>query len=74
MLNMQSLLSQLLMSNQPLQAASSLLTPQQRQFFNQFQTQPQQRQAEIIAKLCNEKGITKEQYAQFVSYISGNKN
>ena len=53
---------------------SSLLTPQQKQFFNQFQAQPQQQQAETIAKMCNEKGITKDQLAQMFDLINGNKN
>lgn len=74
MLNLQSVLSQAMMSNQPQQALLSLLNPQQMQIFNQFQSQPSNKQAEAIAQMCNEKGISKEQLAQMISFINGNKN
>ena len=74
MINLQNLLSQVMMSSQPQQALLNLLNPQQQQLFNQLQSQPGDKQAEIIAQMCNEKGITKEQLAQMVKSISGNKN
>ena len=37
---------------------------------NMFQNKSQQEQAEQIAKLCNEKGITKEQYIQIVNMFN----
>ena len=38
-----------------------MLNPNQKQMANQFQSKSQQEQAEEIARICNEKGITKEQ-------------
>ena len=63
MFNLQSLMSQMMMSSQPQQALLNLLNPQQLQLFNQFQGQPNDKQAEAIAKMCNEKGISREQLA-----------
>lgn len=74
MFNLQSLMSQVMMSNQPVQALLGMLNPQQKQIFSQIQNRPNSEQAEIIAKMCNEKGITKDQLAQMVNYFSGNKN
>jgi uncharacterized protein involved in tellurium resistance len=62
------------MSNQPAQALLGLLNPQQKQIFNQFQGKPSNEQAEMIAKICNEKGITKDQLVQIVNYFNGNKS
>jgi len=39
-----------------------------------LQQQPTQEQADAIAKMCNEKGITKEQLAKMIYLINGNKN
>ena len=39
----------------------SMLNPNQQQLAQQFQSKSNQEQAEEVAKLCNEKGITKEQ-------------
>ena len=44
----------------------SALNPQQKQVINQFQSQSNQQQAEIIARKCNELGISKEQLAQIM--------
>jgi len=38
-----------------------MLNPNQKQVVNLFQNKTNQEQAEEIAKMCNEKGITKEQ-------------
>ena len=73
MINMQNLLSQMLLSNQPQQALTSLLNPQQLQLFNTIKSQPTEKQAESIAQMCNEKGISKEQFAQMINLINGNK-
>ena len=74
MFNLQNLMSQVMMSNQPAQALLGLLNPQQKQIFNQFQGKPNNEQAEMIAKICNEKGITKDQLVQIVNYFNGNKS
>lgn len=66
-MNMQNLLGQMMKSNNPMQLMMSLLNPQQKQTVNQFQNQSNEKQAEEIAKLCNEKGITKQQLQQMVN-------
>ena len=45
----------------------SMLNPMQKQQANQFQSKDKQQQAEEIAKICNEKGITKEQLQQIIN-------
>ena len=45
----------------------SMLNPNQKQLASQFQNKSQQEQAEQIAKICNEKGITKEQLQSIIS-------
>lgn len=39
---------------------------------NQLQGQSSEKQAEAIAKLCNEKGISKEQLALIIRQVRGN--
>ena len=58
------------MSNQPQQMLSSLLNPQQQQIFNGLSGKSSNEQAAAIARMCNEKGITKEQLTQIVSMIN----
>ena len=70
MINIQNLMSQLMMSNQPQQMLSSLLNPQQLQIFNGLSGKSGNEQAAAIAQMCNEKGITKDQLAQIVKMIN----
>lgn len=58
---MQNLLAQLGASSNPMNLMMSMLNPNQKQAANQFQNKSKQEQAEEIARVCNEKGITKEQ-------------
>jgi hypothetical protein len=44
-----------------MQMLMGLLTPEQKQSVNFFQTQPREEQAKRIAEYCNKNGITKEQ-------------
>ena len=44
-----------------------MLTPNQKQLTNQFKNKSKEQQAEEIAKLCNEKGITKEQLQNIIN-------
>ena len=44
----------------------SMLNPNQKQQANQFQNKSRQEQAEEIAKICNEKGISKEQLQSII--------
>lgn len=73
MINLQNLLSQMTMSKQPQQALLSLLNPQQLQLFNKVSSGTSEQQAEQIAKMCNERGINKDQFAQMLNLINGNK-
>ena len=52
----------------------SLLNPQQKQIFSQMQSQPMEQQAAAIAQMCNQNGITKEQFAEMINLINGNRN
>lgn len=45
----------------------SMLNPSQKQQANNFQNKSKQEQAEEVARICNEKGITKEQLQSIVS-------
>ena len=45
---------------------SNLLNPQQQQIFSNLMGKSGNEQAAAIAKMCNEKGITKEQLAQII--------
>ena len=45
----------------------SMLNPTQKQQASLFQSKDKQQQAEEIARLCNEKGITKEQLQQIIN-------
>jgi hypothetical protein len=47
-----------------------MLNPSQKQVANNFQNKSEQEQAEEIAKICNEKGITKEQFQQIVNMFN----
>ena len=44
-----------------------LLNPNQKQLVNNFQNQTSQKQAEKIAQMCNEKGISKEQLSAIIN-------
>ena len=44
----------------------SMLNPNQKQVANQFQNKTTQEQAEEVARICNEKGITKEQLQSII--------
>jgi len=48
----------------------SLLNPNQKQTVNIFQNKSKEEQADMIAKKCNELGITKEQFTQIVSMLN----
>ena len=69
-MNMQNLMSQLGSSSNPLALMMSMLNPNQKQMANNFQNKSEQEQAEEIAKICNEKGITKEQFQQIINMFN----
>ena len=45
----------------------SMLNPNQKQIASQFQNKSKEQQAEEIARVCNEKGITKEQLTEIIN-------
>lgn len=48
----------------------SMLNPNQKEMTRDFQNKGVQEQAEEIAKLCNEKGISKEQLQKIVNMFN----
>ena len=46
-----------------------MLNPNQKQMISAFQGKTNQEQAEQIAKMCNEKGISKEQLQQIINTL-----
>ena len=66
-MNIANLMSQLGNSSNPMALMMSMLNPNQKQLASQFQNKSQQEQAEQIAKVCNEKGITKEQLQSIIN-------
>lgn len=69
-MNLQNLLAQLGNSTNPMAMMMSLLNPNQKTMINQFQSKSSQEQAEEIAKMCNEKGITGEQLKNIFSIVN----
>lgn len=65
-MNMQNLISQLKMAQDPTAMILSMLNPQQKQQANQFLKKPKKEQCEEIARVCNEQGITKEQLNELI--------
>lgn len=66
-MNIQNLMNQLGNSTNPMALMMSMLNPNQKQQANLFQNKSREQQAEEIARICNEKGITKEQLQEIMS-------
>ena len=66
-MNIQNLMSQLGNATNPMAMLMGMLNPNQKQIANNFQNKSQQEQAEEVARICNEKGITKEQLQSIIS-------
>ena len=73
MLNIQNLLGQLASSNNPMQMLMGLLSPNQKSLVNNFKSQPSEKQAAEIARICNEKGISKSDLASIINSLKGGK-
>lgn len=65
-MNFQSIMSQLQGASNPLQLLMSTLNSSQKQSLDLFKNKPSQEQAEEIARICNEKGISKADLEQIV--------
>ena len=65
-MNIQNLISQLSMSNNPIQMIMGMLPNQNQKtiFSNLANSRTNEERAQKIADLCNQNGITKEQLAQ----------
>ena len=59
-MNTQNMINQLAKATNPQQMLMGMLNPNQMQLLNQFKGKNNQQQAEEIARLCNEKGISKD--------------
>lgn len=69
-MNIQNLMNQLGTASNPMQMLMGMLTGNQKQAVNLFQNKNSQQQAEDIAKLCNEKGISKEQLQSIINMFN----
>lgn len=56
-----------------MEALLNLLSPQQKSIFNNLNRQSEERQAEEIARMCNEKGITKDQLSSMLEMVRGRR-
>ena len=65
-MNFQNIMSQLQVASNPLQMLMSTLNPNQKQTLDLFKNKPTQEQAEEIARICNEKGLSKADLEQIV--------
>ena len=48
-----------------------MLNPNQKQQTNQFQNKSREEQAQMIADICNQKGISKNDLAQIINGLKG---
>ena len=68
-MNIQNLMAQLGNATNPMTMLMGMLNPNQKQIVSQFQNKTDEEQAEQIAKMCNEKGITKEQLQSIMNML-----
>ncbi len=56
-------------ASNPQQLLMGMLNPNQQQLVNNFSRQPNEKQAEEIARMCNAKGITKQDLSNIINAI-----
>lgn len=66
-MDIKNLLAQMNNASNPMNMLMNMLNPNQQQAFTMFKGKTTQEQAEEIAKVCNEKGISKEQLEAIIS-------
>lgn len=66
-MNMESLIAQMKNASNPMAMITNILNPSQNQQVKQFQSKSEYEKAEEIAKICNEKGISKEQFQKIIN-------
>lgn len=69
-MNMQNLIAQMMNASNPMSMLTGMLNPNQKQQANLFQNKSAQEQAEEIARVCNEKGISKDQLSQIINMMN----
>lgn len=67
MMNLQSILTQIGNSTNPMTMMMNMLNPTQKKTLSQFQSRNVQQQAQEIADICNSKGISKEDLQKIVN-------
>ena len=60
-MNLQNLMAQLMNAQNPAQMIMGLMQPNSKDLLNSFTSLSNEAQAQKIADICNQKGITKEQ-------------
>ena len=70
-MNIQNIMSQIKNATNPMQMMMNVLNPSQQQSLNQFKTMNKEQQAEEIARICNSKGITKEELQNMINSFKG---
>ena len=68
-MNIQNLIAQMMNATNPISMLTGMLNPNQKQQASQFQNKNAQEQAEEIARVCNEKGISKEQLQSIIGML-----
>ena len=68
-MNMQNILVQLMKSSNPIQMLMNTLNPNQTQAVNNFKSMTSNEQAEKIAQLANEKGLSKEDLQKIINMM-----
>ena len=72
-MNIANLMSQLGKSSNPMSMMMNILTPNQQNQVNSFKSLSSNEQAEKIAQIANEKGLTKEDLQRIVNMFNGKK-
>lgn len=70
-MNLQNILTQIGQSTNPLQMMMNMLNTSQKEQANQFQMKNKQEQAQTIADLCNQKGISKDDLKKIINGLKG---
>ena len=71
MMNLENILTQLKTSTNPMGMMMNMLNSNQKTQANQFQSKSKEEQAQMIADICNEKGISKEDLNKIINGLKG---
>ena len=70
-MNIMNLIGQVTRASNPMSMLMGMLNPNQKQLLSNFQNQNSEKQAEEIAKICNQRGISKSDLAQIINSLKG---